>query len=605
MSTSAAAVCRIRYGTYHVELQDQPLLGTVPRTGIRQLRHSCSAPCHTIGTPIKSCHHAGVKRSLIVNVLLALAIQAGVTALYFAVGRLGLFLAFKHVSISPVWPPTGLALALVLRYGYRCAVGIGCGAFFVTVSVGVPTLAGCAIGAGNALEAVVGCFLLRWVLGDDITNMFSKTRSTAIFLVLGVLLCTTISATIGVTTLCTIGTAEWSEFAGLWTIWWIGDAVGALLVTPVLFMWSTRDEFKQITSRLLEAGVLVVVSVCVSYLVFRIGDSDDAGEHAQVAVVIPILVWSILRFGVLGFTLIHMVVAGIAVWGTVSGHGPFYRNDVHHSLMVLQANIAIVGSTLLLMSVLVEERKNIELKFRSIQDELIRASRLRLVGETAAGVAHELNQPLVSITNFASGCQIRLKKGAISYDEFAEALDHIKASAMKASERTESIRAFIQDRESHFSQVEINSIIRDTIAFIRSESERHSISVEFVAAQNLPLVCIDEIQISQVFVNLLVNSIQSIAESQPQQHWVRIESEAPDREEVCVIVTDSGPGVPEDVRPQVFDQFFTTKPDGLGMGMAISKSIVEAHGGRLILEASPEGRTQFRVILPINPESEN
>ncbi len=161
--------------------------------------------------------------------------HVAIAVIYFALGRFSLTLAFQHANISPVWPPTGFALGVLVLFGRRYAIAVAIGAFAVMLSTGRSVPASAFVGLGNALEAFTGCWLLQRITREE--GLFSRARNTAWFLACGVLLCTTVSATIGVTALSAAGTAPWSQYFGFWRTWWLGDAMGALVVAPFLICW--------------------------------------------------------------------------------------------------------------------------------------------------------------------------------------------------------------------------------------------------------------------------------------------------------------------------------------------------------------------------------
>ncbi len=180
-------------------------------------------------------------------------------AVYFGAAKLGLSLAFVAEQVSAVWPPTGIALAAVLLWGYRVWPGIALGAFLANATANEPIATACGIALGNTLEALVGTWLLRWLV--DFDNALERLRDALGLMLLAAGLATMVSATIGVTSLCLGGvnlpalqrTIEWSDFVSLWWVWWLGDAMGALVVAPVLLTWAAgRTHWSR--PRLAEAG---------------------------------------------------------------------------------------------------------------------------------------------------------------------------------------------------------------------------------------------------------------------------------------------------------------------------------------------------------------
>src|SRR4030095_12469879 len=197
-------------------------------------------------------------------------IWIGVAALYFAAAKLGLKFAYIHSHVSPIWPPTGIAIAALLLFGNRVAPAIFVAAFLANVGGPVNLLAALAIASGNTLEAVVGKALLQAV-NFDIS--FSRARDVLKFVVV-VTLCTMVSATIGTVALCQSNAAQWSQFGSLWMTWWLGDVAGAVTVGPLIIAWVMGLGVRLVGWRLFEA-VLLVILLSVAALV-TYGDSAPA-----------------------------------------------------------------------------------------------------------------------------------------------------------------------------------------------------------------------------------------------------------------------------------------------------------------------------------------
>ena len=186
--------------------------------------------------------------------------------LYFVAGKVGLSFAFVHSNASAVWPPTGIALAAVLLLGYRAAPAIFVGAFLVNITTAGSMLSALGIAFGNMLEAVAAGFLVTRFAGGLAT--FSRARDILRFSLLAGLVSTTISATIGVTSLVLTGDADSSQFGAIWLTWWLGDAAGALIVTPLLVLWGTTRSLGPLAERPAESILLLLVVVATGALVF-------------------------------------------------------------------------------------------------------------------------------------------------------------------------------------------------------------------------------------------------------------------------------------------------------------------------------------------------
>lgn len=245
----------------------------------------------------------------------------------------------------------------------------------------------------------------------------------------------------------------------------------------------------------------------------------------------------------------------------------------------------------------ITEHKQAEEQARRHQTELARVARLSTMGEMATGIAHELNQPLSAIANFARGCIRRLRTDGMNPGELIEPLEEVCDQAERAGEILRHVRDFVRKSELQMKPLDINQIVRTVVKFTEHEARQQGAIVRLDLDAGLPRVQADAIMIEQVICNLVRNSVEAMAEAQSQRREVTIRTRLIGGELVEIEVGDTGPGIDGAIIDQVFDQFFTTKPDGVGMGLSISRSIVESHGGRVRAESGGNGGTTFRFTL--------
>ena len=195
-----------------------------------------------------------------------LALIAVLTGVYFIAGKLGLRLAFANPSATPVWPPTGIALAALLVLGYRVWPAVLLGAFLVNATTAGSVATSASIAVGNTLEAVLGAYLINRYAGGS--KAFDSVDHVLRFVILGGLVSTTVAATWGVTTLALGGYASWAHYGSVWLTWWLGDAVGALFVAPLVILWSVTPTVRWKRARIFEAALLLFSIVLVGEIVF-------------------------------------------------------------------------------------------------------------------------------------------------------------------------------------------------------------------------------------------------------------------------------------------------------------------------------------------------
>jgi signal transduction histidine kinase/integral membrane sensor domain MASE1/CheY-like chemotaxis protein len=303
---------------------------------------------------------------------------AGTTALaaiYFASAKLGLSLAFVAEQVSAVWPSSGIALAAVLLFGYRAWPGIALGAFMANVTSNEPLLTACGIAAGNTLEAVLAAWLLKRVAGFD--NALERMRDAFGLILLAAGLSTMASATIGVVSLC-VGqvylpaldrTIQWSDFGGLWWTWWLGDAIGTLVVAPVLLTWASRRSPLP-WHRPAEAVALLAGLFATSWVAYLAGFTSGFGGASLAYIVFPFIIWAALRFGQPGTTAVTLVAASIIIWATLNHFGPFSEGPFHERLLLMQVFMGVVAVTALVLGAALAERRRVEAELRHSEEGL-------------------------------------------------------------------------------------------------------------------------------------------------------------------------------------------------------------------------------------------
>ncbi len=241
-----------------------------------------------------------------------------------------------------------------------------------------------------------------------------------------------------------------------------------------------------------------------------------------------------------------------------------------------------------------------EKQSRQHQAELVHVSRLSTMGEVATGMAHELNQPLSAIVNYANGCIRRIHGGSGQVEDLLGALAQIASQAQRASEIIRRLRALVGKQPPIRAEADLNHLVREVCSFVELETARLGIQIELDLAPAPVPVRVDLVQIEQVLLNLVQNALDALEEVPAQSRRLVIRTQG-DGEEARVSVEDTGPGVEPERLARLFDPFFTTKETGMGMGLPISQTILENHEGRIRAESEPGRGTAFHVSLPLAP----
>jgi len=231
---------------------------------------------------------------------------------------------------------------------------------------------------------------------------------------------------------------------------------------------------------------------------------------------------------------------------------------------------------------------------------VVQATRLAVLGELTASIAHEINQPLGAILGNAETAEFLLAGDDPPLDELRQILADIRRDDLRASQVIKRVRALVGKREFRMEAQFLNEILTDVIRLIAHDSQRRGVVVDSDFALNLPAVSCDRAQIEQVILNLLLNAMDAVKAVPPSRRRVSLRSGRHVSGWVEASVSDNGHGIVPEKLDRIFDSFFSTKEQGMGLGLALARSIAESHGGRLTAENNPGGGATFRLILPIH-----
>jgi two-component system sensor kinase FixL len=229
----------------------------------------------------------------------------------------------------------------------------------------------------------------------------------------------------------------------------------------------------------------------------------------------------------------------------------------------------------------ISSRREAEARRRRHESELAHISRVSLAGEMAAGLAHELSQPLTAITAYARGCLRLLCDSVTASSQLHEGMEQVVRQAERAGDILGRLREFVRGSDYQPTPTAVRALIDASICLARADADQRDVEIEARIEPGLPLVFADRIQIEQVLLNLLRNAMEAMEGTDAFRRPIVVEARRKGRNAVEITVADSGPGVPDEMKDSIFDPFVTTKPLGMGMGLSISRSIIESHGGGL------------------------
>jgi signal transduction histidine kinase len=526
---------------------------------------------------------------------------------YVVAGRLGLVITAVGGFATPVWAPSGLALAALVLFGHRLWPGVALGALLVNLWAGASAGVALGISAGNTLEAVLGAYALRRVPGFD--PGLGRLKDVLALIVLAALLSTAVSATVGVSTLFLGGVLPKAQLLETWRVWWVGDVVGDIVVAPLLMAAPALREVLRDRRRLWEGLAIVLLVVVVGQLVFRLEPSTPLHLVVLPASFFPLLVWAALRFGPGGGAAATFLASMLAIWGTYSGTGPFADRTLAERLTLLQSFMANLAGTTLVLAAVTTERRRAESALREAHDELEarveqRTTELReaiLAREQMLGVvAHDLRNPLAA-AQFAAAAIVRVlpddacsapaRKAALTVEFAVQRAVRLIRDLLDVT-RLEAGTLLFERRP--LSARELVGEVTDTLAQVASE---RALELQADVERGLPPVLADSERLFRVFSNLVENA----AKFTPSGGRIRIGARR-DETNVRFSVADTGAGIAAEDVPYLFDRFWQGRPTdrrGAGLGLAIAKGIIDAHGGHIWVESTPGRGSTFYFTIPI------
>ncbi|MDP9131701.1 MAG: MASE1 domain-containing protein, partial [Nitrospirota bacterium] len=489
------------------------------------------------------------------------------------------------------------------------------GAFVVNVTTAGSVATSLGIATGNTLEGLLGAFLVNHFANGR--KVFAQQRDTLTFVLLAAVLSTIVSATFGVTSLSLGRYADWERYSAIWITWWLGDAVGVLIVTPAIVLWASGYAINWSRSQFLEIGVSLTLLCLVALIVFQSGQAMTGSNYPLGFLILSILIWVAVRLGPRETATAILLCVGIAIWGTLRGSGPFVRGAPNETLLLLQAFMAVIAVTAMTLAVGVSERRRAEEALdqlnqtleRRIQD---RTSTLqgtveqlqefdRLKSAFVSIVSHELRTPLTSIKGFAENLLQGLAGSLNEKQNYY--LSRIQHNADRLTRMLNELLDLSKieagKMELRPALLSLQDLVADLLEGFQPLTQGKSIMTEVFSMESIPQVRADRDKLYEVFANLLDNAIKFT----PSGGCIQISAQVLDDRYVKVGVSDTGCGISEEHLLKIFDKFYRVQSGsghaaGAGLGLAIAKGLIELHGGTLAAESVPGKGTQFYFTLP-------
>lgn len=517
-------------------------------------------------------------------------ILAGYLFLYVFMDWVSYIHPVLPLAITPWNPPPGLSLAFLLLYGIRQWPALFIAALLAEIFVrGIPAPFPY-LAASSLLLTVCYTGAAALLLGPlRFDTKLSSLRDLS--WLLAVALGGALLAALAYVSIYTVaGLVPTQEFMANILRFWVGDVIGITVAAPLILSLAHHQTGRRAAS----AREMMAQTASIVLTLWVIFGLEFTDEFKFFYLLFLPLIWIAMRHGIRGATL--------AILGTQLGLIAAVQTGGHKvaaviELQLLMLALAITG---LFLGMAVTSRRLLEDRLREQQTELDRALRFAAAGEMTSALAHELNQPLSALTSYLHSCQLLLSQPEIQHTLLTGTMGKAVDEARRAGQVVHRLRNFYRGGIVQRQQLSILPFLQEGIAPLLNRAERHNISIRIACPPKLADIRADRVQLETVLHNLVSNSIDAIAGARSARREIIIDASALSADEICICVADTGPGIPPEMQPQVFEPFTTGKIDGTGLGLAISRSLVEANHGKIWLDKSFAGGARFCFSVPVS-----
>lgn len=539
-----------------------------------------------------------------------------VSVIYFITARFGLTLNAVSGFATLVWAPTGIAIAASFLLGYRIWPAIAIAAFAVNVVTGASPLVALGIASGNTLEAVLGAYMLKRVVHFE--PHMERVKDVLGLVVPTAIVATAVSATVGVTSLLAAHTVSAHTYWGTWLAWWVGDVLGAIVVAPLVFVWSQRRVIIWRPKLLIEASLYFIVLIGVGSVIFHGSTMLHIQPFTFIYLIFPVLIWIALRLGQLGSVTATFVASATAVWGTVAA-SHLSSSALSHRLLLVQVFMGITTITFTTLAALVAERE------RHLQQEqqlvhradLLARQRTHLLAlnraknEFIALASHQLRTPATSVKIYA-GMLLGEYAGKLTRDQ-----EKLLKTAYNSNERLlELIDVLLRVARVDSGKVvlkrekvDLAQCVNEVIDSYAGNASARKQTIRFIQGKRPVIAKVDKEKIRIVLENIIDNASKYSPYGKPID--VKLLKR---NDQVVIAVKDSGVGIFKKDYRKLFKKFSridnpsTAHVDGTGLGLYWAKKIIALHRGSIEVSSKPNKGSTFTVTLPYhnvrNPRSQ-
>jgi signal transduction histidine kinase len=533
---------------------------------------------------------ADLTRQWVGGIGLAAAVGLG----YFLAAAFSVRLVLEPEGVAVFWPAAGLSSGLLIALGPRARWPVLAGVIVATVATHLiikdPLWAGIALGLCNGAEALIIAGLIQHHFGAG----FNNTRLRNIIGLFAATVAGTGVSGIGGAVIYRLLRGPSAPILETWQHWFASDAIGIIAVAPVVIGIAGVVRRPSPRSEVIEGTLALAALAVMTGLIIPL--RHEPWDHLlPITWLFPILLWLAARcrpaFSAAGAFMVSMTI----VWTTVLGIGFFGDPSfsITERVMGAQASILVVALSAYVLAALFAERRESAARLTRQRD-----NKLMNAQAIVAAIAHEVRQPLTRITTGGNAAQRFLKMVPREHDKAQAALEGIVSAGHRTSEVIDGFRALFAKSDLGQQLVDVNEIIRGALESMSSELAGRNVEPRAELISELPHVYGNRSQLQEVVLNLLVNALEAMGTTYNRNRVLRVRTELRGNT-VAVLVQDSGPGIDKDRLDRIFTAFISTKPHGMGLGLAICRMIIDYHGGKLVALSDGRDGASFEFVLPI------
>ena len=530
----------------------------------------------------------------------SVGLAAAVGVAYFLAARLSVGLVLKPEGVAVFWPAAGISSGVLIALGPRSRWPVAAGVTVATIVIhqliADPLWAGVALGLSNAAEAVITAALIERYFGTD----FSIGRLRQVLGLLVAAIVGTAVSGIGGAVTYRLFSGPAAEMLTTWQHWFASDAIGIVIVAPLVIELAAALRQPPPRSEIID-GMTALAALALMTAIAIALPQEPWETVVPVALLFPILMWITARCRPVFAAAAAFLVSTTVVSTAVLGLGHFGDASLAFADRIPQAQAVILFVALgayILAALFAERRENeARLARANMMLERERDNKLMSAQALTGAIAHEVRQPLASIVSNASAALRWLERTPPDHDELRAALNRIQGESHRTSEVFDAIRALFRKGDQGRQRVDVNEIIGEVLQSLLGELKSHGVETRSDLA-GLPLVDGNRGQLREVIFNLVYNALEAMDTTTDQSRVLQVTTELRGRDAIAVTVSDSGPGIAPQKLDSIFTAFLTTKSDGMGLGLAICRMIVEQHGGQLTASSDGKSGALFQFVLP-------